>query len=187
MRGQLGESIELIALRDIEPDEELTICYGELSNDDFLLDFGFLPPYPNPCDTVALAWGDGQLLQSACAAVGIDANLERWQREALPSAVPEGRPFISVTPSGLDRSAMAACRIAAAADEVDLDDADGGRRPLEPAGEERAMKLAAAMVSIALADLPQVHTAVEMTAAAFALPPLHCCLFTAAFARRGAL
>ena len=49
---------------------------GELSNDDFLLDYGFLPAeQPNPSDAVQLAWADGELLQSACGTAGVRSTL----------------------------------------------------------------------------------------------------------------
>lgn len=52
--GKLSGSVELVTQRPIRAGEELTFCYGErLTNDDFLLDYGFLPS-ENPHDTTAL-------------------------------------------------------------------------------------------------------------------------------------
>ena len=51
--------------------------------------------------------------------------------------------------------AMAACRIVAASDAAALRRCDGGRRPLPPAGEQIALKIASAMVAIALSAFPE--------------------------------
>jgi len=49
---------------------------------------------------------------------------------------------------------MQACRIAAASDAAALRKCDGGKRPLPPAGEATALKIASAMTAIALTALP---------------------------------
>ena len=50
---------------------------------------------------------------------------------------------------------MAACRVVAASDAAALRASDGGKRRLSPPGsEKRALKVAAAMVAIAIAGLP---------------------------------
>ena len=49
---------------------------------------------------------------------------------------------------------MQACRIAAASDAAALRKCDGGKRPLPPAGEAIALKIASAMTAIALTALP---------------------------------
>ena len=56
VRVAAGGAVELVALRDVARGDALTRCYGDrLSNDDFLLDFGFVPP-ANAHDGAALAW-----------------------------------------------------------------------------------------------------------------------------------
>ena len=50
---------------------------------------------------------------------------------------------------------MAACRVAAASDAAALRKAQGGKRPLPPAGEVRALKIAAAVCALALSGFPE--------------------------------
>ena len=95
---------------------------GDLSNDDFLLDYGFLPPYPNTHDTCDLAWADGGLLSSARGAAGMDDSLAEWQRSALRLHIPQGYQAVSIHRAGVDERAMAACRIAAAPDAASSDE-----------------------------------------------------------------
>ena len=68
--------------------------------------------------------------------------------------MPSSLEHVSVRSSGVDERAMTACRIAAASDASALRKCDGGKRPLPPAGEVRALKIAAAMCAIALAGFP---------------------------------
>ena len=49
VRGTAGGGLEVVARRPIALGEEIRYCYGELSNDDFLQDYGFLPS-SNPDD-----------------------------------------------------------------------------------------------------------------------------------------
>ena len=157
VKGTLGGRVELVAQRDITAGEEVTFCrYGKLSNDDFLLDYGFLPE-SNPHDHVSLAWADGAILSTACTTAKVDVQLEEgWRRAALRTALPPGLAELKITRSGVDENALTACRIAIARDEAALRKADGGRKPLAAAGGEiRALRIAAAMVAIALTGLPE--------------------------------
>ena len=158
LRGTQAGGVELVALRDIELGEELTYDYGARSNDDFLLEYGFLPAAPNRHDDVALAWADGAVLQTAISTAGLDRLSldDAWRRAALRTALPANLADVRVTPRGVDRYAMAACRIAAASDPAALRAADGGMRPLLAAGSEvTALRLAAAMAAMALTSLPE--------------------------------
>ena len=129
---------------------------GDLSNDDFLLDYGFLPPYPNTHDTCDLAWADGGLLSSARGAAGMDDSLAEWQRSALRLHIPQGYQAVSIHRAGVDERAMAACRIAAAPDAAALRKAAGGTKPLPGVSSEmRAMKIAAAAIAIGISGLPE--------------------------------
>ena len=78
---------KLVATRDICPGEELLINYGDLSNDLFLLDYGFLPGLDdgsahssdsvhsdNPFDTVEVSFSP-QILDAAAAISNVDLNL----------------------------------------------------------------------------------------------------------------
>ena len=149
VKGTLGGKLELVANRDVPMGGELTFCYGEkLSNDDFMLDYGFLPQPANAHDDCRLAWADGGLLQSACAAAGFEAKLEAWQRASLRTALPVGHEMVSIGRTGLDERTTAACRIAAASDAASLRKSDGGKRPLQPpSSEAKALKIAAATVA----------------------------------------
>jgi len=156
VRGTLGGAVELVATKPIQLGEQVTYCYGDLTNDDFLLDYGFLPSPPNPHDTAALAWAEGSLLSSACAAAGLDVDLTaNWRRVALLSALPVGLASLLITRGALEERAMVACRIAAAPDAAALRKCHGGKKALPSAGNEAvALKIAAAMVAIALTGFP---------------------------------
>ncbi len=168
VRGTLGGALQLVAVSAIRMGEEVTFSYGSLSNDDFLLDYGFVPD-SNPHDDVKLAWADGDLLTSACAAAGVPAaKRSPWQRTALKTALPPSLEQVSIGRSGVDANAMAACRIALAPDAAALRAADGGRRPLAPAAEVKALKVAAAMCAVALAGLPSGEEEQQQSEAASA-------------------
>ena len=47
-------AVALVALRPIALGEELRYSYGALSNDDFVMDYGFLPSQPNTHDAMVL-------------------------------------------------------------------------------------------------------------------------------------
>lgn len=143
-------AVDRIGLLLLTPD-------GELPNDDFLLDYGFLPPSPNAHDAIGLAWSDGDLLQSAVATSGLEGLKldETWRTAAMRRAVPAGFAEASVTRRGVDRHTMAACRVAVASDAAAVRKADGGRKQLAAGGEVRALRLAASMTALALTGLPE--------------------------------
>lgn len=165
LRGTRGGAVELVATRDLAAGDEVSYCYGaRLSNDDFLLDYGFVPAR-NAHDDVQLAWAAGGLLASACDVAGIEGQgrahggtspdgLADWQRTALRTALP-AIEHVRIRRSGVDDDAMVACRIAAASDATALRKCDGGRRALPPAGEAKALRVASAMVAIALSGFPE--------------------------------
>lgn len=157
VRGTLGGRVELVANRPIALGEELTYCYGDLSNDDFLIDYGFLPA-KNAHDECMLAWAGGGLLESAIATAGLDTKGggDAWRTAAMRSALPAGLETVSIVRGGLSAHAMAACRIAVASDAAAVRKADGGRKPLQPASSEvRALKVAAATIAIGITSLPE--------------------------------
>ena len=165
LRGTRGGAVELVATRDLAAGDEVSYCYGaRLSNDDFLLDYGFVPA-SNAHDDVQLAWAAGGLLASACDVAGIEGQgrahggasadgLADWQRAALRAALP-AIESVRIRRSGVDDDAMSACRIAVASDATALRKCDGGRRALPPAGEAKALRVASAMVAIALSGFPE--------------------------------
>ena len=81
----------------------MSYCYGaRLSNDDFLLDYGFVPT-DNAHDECSLAWDpSGTLLQSACDVAGVD-GVEgggvqvQWKVTALRSQLPSQLEQIRIT------------------------------------------------------------------------------------------
>eukprot|EP00325_Prymnesiales_sp_UTEX-LB-985_P004136 CAMPEP_0174707194 /NCGR_PEP_ID=MMETSP1094-20130205/9775_1 /TAXON_ID=156173 /ORGANISM="Chrysochromulina brevifilum, Strain UTEX LB 985" /LENGTH=335 /DNA_ID=CAMNT_0015905539 /DNA_START=16 /DNA_END=1021 /DNA_ORIENTATION=- len=113
VRGTLGDKVELVVTKEISLGEEVTYCYGSLSNDAFLLDYGFVPTEPpNAHDDVLLAWADGELLQTACATAGLKpSQLAPWQQSALRACVAPGLETVRVTRNGVDDDTMVACRI----------------------------------------------------------------------------
>ncbi|XP_073010064.1 uncharacterized protein [Typha latifolia] len=78
-------SVKVVAENQIEPDMPVTLNYGCLSNDLFLLDYGFVIP-SNPYDQVELKY-DGTLLDAASMAAGVSSpNISspaKWQQEIL--------------------------------------------------------------------------------------------------------
>ena len=84
VRSRADGGVELVASTAIAAGEEVTFSYGALSNDDYLLDYGFIP-HDNPYDTTELAWGANcELLDAARGASGGgDAG-------APPSRLPSG-------------------------------------------------------------------------------------------------
>lgn len=91
--AKIGGEFEMIvsATRDIIQGEEITLSYGERSNDDFFLYYGFVPPR-NPHDSVqlfanldeAVSWTLGNLstLIPEGAVDGIHASVDNFIRDA---------------------------------------------------------------------------------------------------------
>jgi len=157
IRATQGGALELVATRPISLGQECCYCYGELTDDDFLLDYGFMPPH-NSHDSADLTWADGALLRSACVAAGVKTPSTDWQRVALRSALPVGLEAVSIRRDGLEPRALAACRIAAAPDAASLRKSSNGRKPLsQAAAEMTALKIGAAIAAIGLAGLPDQH------------------------------
>ena len=77
-----------------------------LATDDFLLDYGFLPLEAGPADTLELAWGEGELLQSACTTAGVSAKLAEWQQAALRAALPQPLPTVTIGRKGAPPHAL---------------------------------------------------------------------------------
>ncbi|KAH9617839.1 hypothetical protein KSS87_012406 [Heliosperma pusillum] len=88
---------------DIEQNDALELNYGCLSNDFFLLDYGFVIP-GNPYDSVELKY-DGALLDAASIAAGVSSpcfsSPASWQREILSALNLDGKaPVLKVTLGG---------------------------------------------------------------------------------------
>lgn len=76
---------QVIAEREISENDPLLLNYGCLSNDLFLLDYGFIVP-SNPYDCIELKY-DGALLDAASMAAGVSSpnfsSPAPWQKDIL--------------------------------------------------------------------------------------------------------
>ncbi|KAG0485556.1 hypothetical protein HPP92_009635 [Vanilla planifolia] len=83
--GSSKTLIKVVAEAQIEQDAPILLNYGSLSNDLFLLDYGFVVP-SNPYDHVELKY-DGTLLDAAAIAAGLSSpnfsSPANWQKEIL--------------------------------------------------------------------------------------------------------
>ncbi|OMO93994.1 hypothetical protein COLO4_16581 [Corchorus olitorius] len=77
--------IKVIAEREIKQNDPLLLNYGCLSNDFFLLDYGFVIP-SNPHDSIELRY-DGALMDAASMAAGVSSpnfsSPAPWQQQVL--------------------------------------------------------------------------------------------------------
>jgi len=81
-----SRALNLKALRDIAPGEDVTLSYGNLSNDFLLLDYGFVVK-DNACDDVKLSFDPG-FVEAAKAVANVgsateDMKIQPWQSRAL--------------------------------------------------------------------------------------------------------
>lgn len=78
-------SLQVVAEKEIRANDPLLLNYGCLSNDLFLLDYGFVIP-SNQYDTIELKY-DGALLDAASLAAGVSSpnfsSPAPWQQEIL--------------------------------------------------------------------------------------------------------
>lgn len=78
-------SLQVVAEKEIGANDPLLLNYGCLSNDLFLLDYGFVIP-SNQYDTIELKY-DGALLDAASLAAGVSSpnfsSPAPWQQEIL--------------------------------------------------------------------------------------------------------
>lgn len=76
---------QVVAKKEIEQNTPVTLNYGCLSNDLFMLDYGFVVP-SNPYDQVELRYDDS-LLDAASMAAGVSSpsfsSPAIWQQEIL--------------------------------------------------------------------------------------------------------
>lgn len=109
--------VKVVAKKDINRNDPLELNYGCLSNDLFLLDYGFVIT-ANPYDCVELRY-DGALLDAASMAAGISSpsfsSPAPWQREILSQLKLDGEaPDLKVTLGGpelVDGRFLAALRV----------------------------------------------------------------------------
>lgn len=109
--------VKVVAKKDIKRNDPLELNYGCLSNDLFLLDYGFVIT-ANPYDCVELRY-DGALLDAASMAAGLSSpsfsSPAPWQREILSQLKLDGEaPDLKVTLGGpelVDGRFLAALRV----------------------------------------------------------------------------
>ncbi|CAA6659381.1 unnamed protein product [Spirodela intermedia] len=84
-----NQKLLVVSKTSIETDVPVTLNYGSLTNDFFLLDYGFVIS-SNPHDHVELKY-DGVLLDAAAIAAGVPSpsfsSPTEWQREILSSSI----------------------------------------------------------------------------------------------------
>jgi len=85
--------LQVVAEKDIKRNDSLELNYGCLSNDLFLLDYGFVIT-ANPYDCVELRY-DGALLDAASMAAGLSSpsfsSPAPWQQEILAQLKFDGK------------------------------------------------------------------------------------------------
>ena len=104
VRAAVGEgpgAIEMVASRPLRAGDEVTLNYGNLSNDHFLLDYGFVPQGINKHDTASLRW-DVSYLEAAREVAGLAqvpfaAGTEPWQSAMLSELGLDDDPEVLVT------------------------------------------------------------------------------------------
>ncbi|KAK9705300.1 hypothetical protein RND81_07G046300 [Saponaria officinalis] len=120
--GDSNMLVKVVAEKDIKRNDAVEINYGCLSNDFFLLDYGFVIS-GNPYDSVELKY-DEALLDAASIAAGVSSpcfsSPASWQREILSALKLDGEaPDLKVTLGGpelVEGRLLAALRVLQASD-----------------------------------------------------------------------
>lgn len=159
--------IKVVAEREIKQKDPLLLNYGCLSNDLFLLDYGFVVP-SNPYEVIELKY-DGGLLDAASMAAGISSptftSPAAWQQEILSQLNLAGEaPNLKVTIGGPDLvegRLLAALRVLLASDMATIKSYDlntlkslSAEAALGIANEVAAFRTVIALCVIALEHFP---------------------------------
>ncbi|OAY79281.1 hypothetical protein ACMD2_00017 [Ananas comosus] len=162
-----GKHSEVVAETHINGDTPVTLNYGCLSNDLFLLDYGFVIP-SNPYDQVELKY-DETLLDAASTAAGVSSpsfqSPAKWQQEILSQLNLQGDgALLKVTLGGpelVDGRLLAALRalLTTESEKVKILDLStlkslGGEAPLGSSVEAAALRTIIALCVIALEHFP---------------------------------
>nr|XP_010906939.1 actin-histidine N-methyltransferase isoform X1 [Elaeis guineensis] len=160
-------SIKVVAETPIEQDTPVMLNYGCLSNDLFLLDYGFVIP-SNPFDYVELKY-DGTLLDAASMAAGVSSpsfsSPNYWQKEILSQLNLQGvqaLPKVSLGgPQLVDGRLLAALRVLLSNDKETVQGHDlnalmslSEEAPLGVPIEVAALRTVIALSVIALEHFP---------------------------------
>lgn len=159
--------VKVVAERQIKQNDPLLLNYGCLSNDYFLLDYGFVMP-SNPYDCIELTY-DGALLDAASMACGVmSANFSSpapWQQEILSQLHLSGEvPDLKVSVGGpglVDGRLLAALRVLLSGDitmvqkhDLDALKSLSAKAPLGTPTEIAAFRTIIAVCAIALQHFP---------------------------------
>ncbi|KAL5760923.1 hypothetical protein ACOSQ2_019761 [Xanthoceras sorbifolium] len=165
--GNEKSEMKVVAETEIKQDSPLLLNYGCLSNDLFLLDYGFVIP-SNPHDTIELKY-DGALLDAASMAAGISqpnfSSPAAWQQQILSRLNLAGEaPILKVTLGGsevVEGRLLAALRVLLASDVETVQKHDlntlksfSAEAPLGIANEVAAFRIIIALCAIALEHFP---------------------------------
>ncbi|TYH96419.1 hypothetical protein ES332_A12G176100v1 [Gossypium tomentosum] len=159
--------IKVVAEREIKQSDPLLLNYGCLSNDFFLLDYGFVIP-SNPYDHIELKY-DGALMDAASMAAGVSSpnfsSPAPWQQEILFQLNLDGEvPNLKVTIGGpelVEGRLLAALRVLLSNDREMVQRYDlsvlkslSAEGPLGVANEVAAFRTIIALCVIALGHFP---------------------------------
>ncbi|XVF85438.1 hypothetical protein PTKIN_Ptkin17bG0118300 [Pterospermum kingtungense] len=159
--------IKVVAEREIKRNDPLLLNYGCLSNDFFLLDYGFVIP-SNPYDCIELKF-DGALMDAASMAAGISSpnfsSPAPWQQQVLSQLKLDGEAQnLKVTLGGselIEGRLLAALRVLLSNDVESVQKYDlnvlkslSAEAPLGIANEVAAFRTVIALCVIALGHFP---------------------------------
>ena len=160
-------AVELVAVRALDAHEPVLLNYGDLSNDVFLLDYGFIQ-HDNPCDRCSLAF-DLAGINYAREIVKVKAQdvlcQEEWRQRLLgslqlhgPSANREllvgGADVVDPRLIGALRVLLAPPALQRKLEELGVDELADWRHKTDPALEVSVTKTALALCAIALSHFP---------------------------------
>ncbi|KAM6562105.1 hypothetical protein CsatB_022103 [Cannabis sativa] len=159
--------VKVVAETAIKQNDPLAINYGNLNNDFFLLDYGFVIP-SNPYDCIELRY-DGALLDAASMAAGVSSpNFSApspWQQRFLSQLGLEGEASnLKVSLGGpelVEGRLLAALRVLLASDVTEVEKHDlktlkslSAEAPLGVSNEVAAFRTMIALCVIALGHFP---------------------------------
>ncbi|KAJ4973913.1 hypothetical protein NE237_007087 [Protea cynaroides] len=165
--GAKNMMVKVVAEKQIKRDDAITLNYGCLSNDFFLLDYGFVIP-SNPHDTIELRY-DGALLDAASMAAGVSSpnfsSPAPWQQQILSQLNLEGEAAnLKVTIGGtelVEGRLLAALRVLLASDMESAQKYDlttlkllSAEAPLGVSNEVATLRTVIALCVIALGHFP---------------------------------
>ncbi|KAI3696310.1 hypothetical protein L1987_79322 [Smallanthus sonchifolius] len=159
--------VKVVAATDIKERDHMTLNYGCLNNDLFLLDYGFVVP-SNPYDGIELKY-DGGLFDAASMAAGVSnpnfSSPAPWQRQILSKLNLEGeQALLKVTlggPEVVEGRLLAALRVLLSNDAETVQRHDLNtlkslaiKTPLGLANETAVLRTLIALCVIALSHFP---------------------------------